>query len=262
VLATTLVPVVGTTGVVGLRLGTAAVVLLAVWRPRLRSQRDHALLLVGVGLVLCVHHLSFYAAISRIPLGTATTIEFLGPFTVAVALSRGAAQLAWAVLALAGVVLVAGPSASSDAWGLAAAGLAAAAWGGYVLLARVLARTVPVGPGLASAVTVGALVAVPLGLLANGAGLLRPHVLLTGGCVALLSTVAPYLLQLHALRRLDPRAFGLLTSLEPAVAALLGLVLLAQRLTPGQWTGVAAVVAASASATLERDHRVRRRRLR
>jgi inner membrane transporter RhtA len=251
--------VVGTTGVVGLRLGIAAVILLAVWRPRLREQRGHALLLVSVGLVLCVHHLGFYTAISRIPLGTATTLEFLGPFTVALALSRGGADLACAVLALAGVVLVAGPSASTDAWGLAAAMVAAAAWGSYVLLARVLARTLPVGPGLASAVTVGALVSVPLGLAVNGAGLLRPHVLLTGVGVALLSTVAPYLLQLHALRRLDPRAFGLLTSLEPAVAALLGLVLLGQRLTPGQWTGVAAVVVASASATLEREHRARRR---
>jgi inner membrane transporter RhtA len=238
------------------------VILLAVCRPRLRDQREHALLLMSVGLVLCVHHLSFYTAISRIPLGTATTLEFLGPFTVALALSRGAADLACAVLALAGVVLVAGPSASTDAWGLAAAMVAAAAWGSYVLLARVLARTVPVGPGLASAVTVGALVSVPLGLAVNGAGLLRPRVLLTGAGIALLSTVAPYLLQLHALRRLDPRAFGLLTSLEPAVAALLGLVLLGQRLTAGQWTGVAAVVVASASATLEREHRARRRLLR
>ena len=233
-----------------------------MWRPRLRSQRDHALLLVSVGLVLCVHHLSFYTAISRIPLGTATTLEFLGPFTVALARSRGLADVGWAVLALAGVVLVAGPSASADVWGLAAALLAGVAWGGYVLLARVLAQTMPVGPGLASAVTVGALVAVPLAVAADGLGLLQPRVLVTGGGVALLSTLAPYLLQLHALRRLDARAFGVLTSLEPAVAALLGLVLLGQRLSAGQWTGVAAVVAASASATLAHDRRTRRGPLR
>jgi inner membrane transporter RhtA len=254
--------VVGTTGVVGLRLGIAAVVLLLVWRPRLGDHRRHLRLLGSVGLVLCAHHLSFYAAISRIPLGTATTIEFLGPFTVAVALSRGATDLAWAVLALAGVALVAGPSASSDVPGLVAAAAAAAAWGGYVLLARVLARTMPVGPGLASAVTLGALVSVPLALATHGLGLLRPQVLVTGAAVALLSTVAPYLLQLHALRRLDPRAFGLLTSLEPAVAALVGLVLLGQRLGPVQWAGVLAVVAAAASATLDHERRTRRGRLR
>jgi inner membrane transporter RhtA len=253
--ATTLLAEVGAAGVVTLRLGLAALVLAVLCRPSLRLTRRQWRVAASVGAVLCVHHLGFYAAVARVPLGTATTIEFLGPFAIALSFSRTRADLLWAFLALAGVVLVAAPTGATDRWGLVCAALAGGAWAGYILLARPLGRALPGGTGLTVAVGIGALLSLPVGLGTAGTALADPQVLLVGACVAVLSTVGPYLLQLLALRRLHPRGFSLLSSLEPAVAALVGLSLLGQRLDVAQWLGVLAVVTASAAATAA-HHRV------
>jgi inner membrane transporter RhtA len=248
--ATSLHGVVGAAGVVTLRLCVAALVLGVLLRPSLRLDRRRWLLCLAVGLLLCAHHLSFYTALARLGLGTTTTVEFLGPFGIALVLSRTRTDVVWALLAVAGVTLVARPEASSDVRGLAWAAAASLAFAGYILAGGRLARALPGGHGLALAVAVGAVTSLPLGLAAGGPDLLRLPVLAVGAAVAVPSTVVPYLLQMHAMRRLDPRLVSLLLCAEPAVAAVTGLVLLGQHLTAGQWAGVLAVVLTSAAATL------------
>ncbi|GAA1942255.1 EamA family transporter [Kitasatospora viridis] len=255
-LTTGLYPAVGTAGVVTLRLCFAAAVLCALWRPGLRRDRvtgrrwDRGTLatVIATGTLLTVHHLTYYGAVVRIPLGAATTVEFLGPFALALAGSRRAPDLARALLALAGVVLLGAGGLALDPVGVALAAVAGACWAGYILLAGRLARRVAGGGGLALAVGWGALLSLPFGVASGGAALLRPGVLALGLAVAVLSSVLPYSLQFEAIRRLSPRVFGLLTSLEPAVGALIGLLFLGQRLAAAQWIGIAAVACASALA--------------
>ncbi len=251
-LTTRLYPAVGPGGVVTLRLGVAAAVLLALWRPGPRWDRATLAAALAAGSLLAVHHLAYYEAVERIPLGAATTVEFLGPFAVAVLGSRRAADLLWACLAAAGVVLLSGCGPALDTTGLAAAACAGCCWGGYILAARRLAARVPDGRGLALAVAWAFLLSLPYGVLQGGSRLLAPGTLALGAAVAVLSSVLPYTLQLEALRRLSARAFGVLTSLEPAVGALLGLLLLGQRPAAWQWAGVMAVAAASAGACRSR----------
>jgi inner membrane transporter RhtA len=247
VIATPLAREIGPAGVVTLRLGLAALILGLLTRPTRRSVDGRLPTVLAVGVVLCVHHLAYYSAISRIPLGSATTIEFAGPFAVAVATSRRRWDVVWAVTALVGVVLVAGPTAARSGVGVLAAVGAGAAWATYIWLARRLALLGAGGDTLAVAVAVGAVVSLPLGVGAISAR----GALVAGTAVAVLSTLLPYLLQLHALRRLPARLFSLLTSTEPAVAALFGLAFLGQTLDPRAWFGVAAVVLTSVAVTLE-----------
>ena len=240
---------VGPAGVVLLRLALAALLLGALWRPRLRLDRRTLGTVLAAGTLLAVHHLSYYEAVGRIPLGAATTVEFLGPFVIALAGSRRPVDLLWSLLAAAGVLLLgAGGTALSPA-GLGFAALAGACWGGYILVSARLARSVPGGGGLALAVAWGALLSLPYGLVRAGRELLDPRVLLLALAVAVLSSVLPYSFNLEALRRIPPRVFGVLTSLEPAVGAVVGLLLLGQRLDLWQSAGVAAVALASIGAT-------------
>jgi inner membrane transporter RhtA len=254
---TGLYPAVGTGGVVTLRLCLAAAVLCGVWRPGLLHDRstgrrwDRGTIgtIVAAGTLLAVHHLAYYNAVARVPLGAATTVEFLGPFALALAGSRRAADLAWALLAVTGVVLLGSGGLALNAAGLGFAAVAGACWAGYILVAARLARRVRDGGGLALAVTWGALLSLPFGLASGGTALLRPWVLALGLAVAVLSSVLPYSFQFEAIRRLPPRVFGILTSLEPAAGAVIGLLFLDQRLAPVQWIGIAAVACASAGAT-------------
>ncbi|BDM70302.1 membrane protein [Streptomyces nigrescens] len=248
-LTTRLYPVVGPAGVVSLRLCLAAVVLTALWRPGLRWDRTTLGVAAAAGTLLAVHHLSYYEAVDRLPLGAATTMEFLGPFAIALFGSRRAADLLWACLAAAGVVLLSHSGIPLDTAGLACALLAGCCWGGYILVGKRLAERVPDGRGLALAVTWGALLSLPYGIAQAGSRLLEPTTLALAAVVAILSSVLPYTFHLEALRRLPPRTFGVLTSLEPAVGALIGLVLLGQHLAVPQWAGVLAVALASIGAT-------------
>jgi inner membrane transporter RhtA len=198
-------------------------------------------------------NLSFYEAIARIPLGVAVTIEFLGPLAVALLGSRRLLDALWAVLAAGGVALLAEGSGRFSLVGVLFALGAGAMWACYILLTAKLGQQSVGGGGLAIAMAVGGILAAPIGVAEAGATLFHPSVLLAGLAVALLSSVVPYSVELEALRHIPPRVFGVLMSLEPAVAALCGLVVLGQLLGPAQWAAVCLVVAASIGAT--RGHR-------
>ncbi|GLZ32356.1 threonine transporter RhtB [Lentzea sp. NBRC 105346] len=240
---------VGATGTVTLRLVFAAVVLLLIWRPALRLDRRTWTVIVAYGVVLGTMNLSFYLALDRIPLGAAVTIEFLGPLSVAVFGSRRWLDGLWVVLAATGVVLLTRVNGGLVWSGVLFALGAAACWAAYILLAAKLGSKTSDGKGLALAMVFGSLVALPFGVATGGTALLDPVVLVVGLVVALMSSVIPYSLELQALRKMPPRVFGILMSVEPAVAALAGLVVLGERLEPIQWAAIACVVVASIGAT-------------
>ncbi len=233
------------------RLGLAAVVLLAVWRPRVRGHPPADLRTAFLfGLTLGGMNLCIYESIHRIPLGVAVTIEFVGPLAVAVAGSRRALDGVWVVLAAAGVLLLAdgGGGAPLDALGVGFALAAGALWAAYILLSARTGRAFPGGRGLALAMIPAVVLVAPAGIADAGAALLRPELLGALAVVALASSVIPYSLELEALRRLPARVFGVLMSAEPAVAALAGLVVLGQQLAARDWVAIGLVVCASVGA--------------
>jgi inner membrane transporter RhtA len=249
--AVTLFDELGPAGAALVRLAVAAVVLVAIWRPRVAGHRRADLrVAVLFGLSLGLMNWAIYSAMDRIPLGIAVTIEFAGPLAVAVLASHRALDLLWVALAAVGIVLLADPGGDLDALGVLFALLAAALWAAYILLSARTGRLFPGGSGLAIAMVVGAVVLAPAGVAQAGTALFEPHLLAAGAAVALVSSVIPYSLELEALRRLPARVFGVLMSLEPAVAALAGLIVLDQALGAGEWAAIALVVVASAGATL------------
>ena len=233
-LAATLFDDLGPAGTSVLRLGFAAA------DPR-------ALRLVALfGLALGLMNLTFYEAVDRIPLGVAVTVEFAGPLGVAVVLSRRRLDLVWAALAALGIVLLTNPFGESiDGVGLAFALGAAACWAAYILLAQRAGRHFSGSDGVALAMVVAALVPLVPGVVQGGADLLRPELLAIGAGIALLSSVIPYSLETEALRRLPTHVFGVLMSLEPAVAAVAGLLVLGQDLVARQIAAIGLVVLAS-----------------
>ncbi len=248
-LAKQLFGTIGSAGTVAVRLFFAAVVLLVVWRPSVRLDRRAWAVIASYGLVLGVMNLCFYLALAKIPLGIVVTIEFLGPLAVAIGGSRRWLDGVWALLAAGGVVLLTEGRGDLHLVGILFALAAAACWAGYILLSAALGRHTTDGRGLALGMALAAVVVAPVGIADSGAALLEPWVLLVGLGVALLSSVIPYSLELEALRRIPPKVFGVLMSLEPAVAALVGLIVLGELLGPLQWVAVLLVVAASAGAT-------------
>ena len=240
---------VGSLGTVALRLFFAATVLMAWWRPSLRMPRGVWSVVLAYGVILGVMNLCFYLALARIPLGIAVTVEFLGPLAVALAGSRRWLDAFWAVLAASGVALLMEGRGSLDRVGLLLALAAGICWGTYILVGAALGRHTTGGTGLAVGMAVAALVAVPFGVAHGGIALIQPRVLAAGFGVALLSSVVPYSLELEALRKMPPRVFGILMSLEPAMAALVGLIVLQEALRASQWIAVLCVVIASAGAT-------------
>ncbi len=250
-LATTIFDQTGPGGAVLLRLVTASAVLLLVWRPRIRALARRQLALVALlGLVLAVMNLCFYHALARIPLGIAVTLEFAGPLAVGAAGSRRRVDLAWVALALVGILaLTRGDAHSLNGLGVALALAGGVAWGAYILIQARIGRTFRDGSGLAVAMCVATVLALPVGVAEGGSGLLSPHDLLIGVAVGLLSSALPYSLELEALRRIAAGAFGVVMSLEPAVAALAGFLVLGQGLGARELVGIAFVVAASLGAS-------------
>lgn len=236
--------------VVWLRLLTSALVLLAVARPSLRGHtRADWLVVTGFGLSLATMNYAIYESFARIPLGVAVTIEFLGPLAVAIAGSRRRSDLVWAALAATGVLVLGRGDGAVNLAGAAFALLAGAAWAAYILLSAATGRRFSGTSGLALASVVGVVMIAPAGVSQGGAALLDPRLLLVGLAVGLLSSVIPYTLELQALRRIPPGVFGVLMSLEPAAAALIGMVLLGEFLSAWQWAAVACVITASVGAT-------------
>lgn len=248
-LAKSLFPIAGAIGVVTLRLGFAAMILLVAWRPSLRMTRRAWLVVIAFGSVLGVMNALFYEAISRLPLGVTVTIEFLGPLAVAIAGSRRWRDVLWAVLAAGGVALLTDGGGPLSWIGLLCALGAATLWACYILLSAKLGAQTSGGGGLAIAMAIGGLLILPFGAVESGAALVHPMALIAGFGVALLSSVVPYSVELEALRRIPPRVFSVLMSLEPAVAALCGLVVLGQGLRPAQWIAICLVISASVGAT-------------
>ena len=249
-LAKQLFATVGSTGSVALRIFFAAAVLLVVWRPSLRLSRRAWAAVASYGLVLGAMNLSFYLALAHLPLGVAVTITFIGPLAVAIGGSRRWLDAVWGLLAAGGVVLLAeGGNGDVQLLGVLLALVTAACWAAYILLSAALGRHTSGGGGLALGMVLATLVVAPIGIAEAGAALLQPWVLLAGFGVALLSSVIPYSLELEALRRMPPKVFGVLMSLEPAVAALVGLFLLGEILGATQWVAVLMVVVASVGAT-------------
>ena len=250
-LATTLFDDLGPSGTTLLRLAFAAAILIALWRPDPRAYSPASLRLAGLfGLVLGGMNLTFYLALERLPLGVAVTIEFVGPLGVAVFTSHRRADLAWAALAAAGIVLLADPGGGSvDPLGLLFILIAAACWAAYILLARRAGPSFEGGRGLALAMGVAVLVPLVPGVAEGGAALLAPELLLMGAGVAILSSVIPYSLEFEALRRMPANVFGVLMSLEPGVAALAGFLVLGQALGARELAAIALVVVASVGIT-------------
>ncbi|HET7534349.1 MAG TPA: EamA family transporter [Nocardioidaceae bacterium] len=238
------------TAMVWLRLVTSAVILVAIARPALRgrSAADWRVAL-AFGVSLMTMNWAIYQSFARIPLGIAVTIEFLGPLAVAVIGSRRPRDLVWVALAGAGVALLGIAPGDITLVGVLFALLAGAAWAAYILLSASTGRRWPGISGLAVASVVGAVALAPPALVEAGPDLLDAKVLVLGVAIGLLSSVIPYSFELKALRRIPPRVFGVLMSLEPAAAALAAMALLGEFLTPVQWTALACVVVASVGAT-------------
>ncbi|MGW1978534.1 EamA family transporter [Streptomyces sp. NPDC001889] len=245
-----LMPRAGALGVVTLRLVLAALVLLIICRPRLRghSRADWGTV-VAFGSVMAAMNILFYQAADRIPLGAAVTLEVLGPLALSVIVSRRLVNLVWAGLALAGVVLLSGGGFDRlDPVGAAFALAAGAMWAAYIVFSARTGRRFPQADGLALAMVVGALISLPLGIAESGSRLIDPEILLLGLGVAVLSSVLPYTLELLALRRLPAQTFAVLMSLEPAIAAAAGFLVLHQALSTTDALAIALVIAASMGA--------------
>jgi inner membrane transporter RhtA len=245
---------IGAAATVALRLALAALILWPFARPRLRG-RSRADLGAAVALGACsgLLTLAFFEAIARIPLGVAVTIEFLGPLGVALAGSRRARDVAWVIAAGAGVALLTlgdGAGEPLDAAGVAFALVAAVCWAGYILLTKRVGARWPGLEGLSVSLVVAALVTLPVGVAAAGTELLAPDILLAGVGLALLIPLLPYVFELVSLRRLPTALFGVIMSLEPAIAALLGFLVLDQALAATGIVAIALVSVASAGATL------------
>jgi inner membrane transporter RhtA len=239
------------TGLVTLRLLFAALLLGLLFRPRVRNRSASELrLALAFGLTLVSMNLCFYQALDRIPLGIAVTLEFVGPLGVALLGSRRATDLVWVVLAAAGIVLLAPDIGGGglDPVGVAFALGAGVLWAAYITLGVHVGRAYSGPTGLVLAMAVGALVALPLGIASAGSQLLQPELLAAGLAVALLSAALPWSLELEALRRIPAHVFGVLMSLEPAIGALIGFLVLGERIGSRAVLAIAMVVIASAGA--------------
>jgi inner membrane transporter RhtA len=250
-----------------LRLWTGALVLIIVaGRPTVRALADvkrrgawhDAAITAAFGIDLGFMNFAIYQAFARIPLGIAVTIEFLGPLTVTVtaALANGgtarrrALALACAALAALGVVLLANGVVGHLNWaGVAWAVGAGAAWACYIIGSKATGQRMPGSSGLVIAMCVAAVAVTAPGVVQGGTRMFRPDLLAIGAAIGILSSVIPYWLEMEALRRISAQLFGVWMSLQPAVAALIGLAILSQRLSPAEWIGICCVVAASAAAS-------------
>jgi inner membrane transporter RhtA len=251
-LAKGLFPALGPVGTVGLRVGLSAIMLMAAFRPRLRdTTAAQWRAVIPYGVVLGTMNIVFYLSLSRIPLGVAVTVEFVGPLAVAVFGSRRAVDMAWVVLAAAGIALIAPWSGGgADLIGVLLALAAGACWAAYILLGGRVSRIMSGGKSVATGMVIASFVALPAAIATGGFARLTVPLFVAGIGVALLSSAIPYTLEMIGLKGLPARTFGILMSLEPAVAALLGLVFLHELLSLRQWLAVALIIVASTGSTL------------
>lgn len=253
-----LFPQVGSVGTTALRVGFSALLLLALWRPwRWPLSRADAMSVLRYGVALGLMNLLFYMSLRTIPFGVAVAIEFSGPLAVAMISSRKPVDFLWLVLAVVGLglLLPLGHSvASLDPEGVIYALAAAVCWGAYIVFGKRLSH-LHAGHSVALGLSVAAITVVPFGVWHAGSALLDPNILLFGLGVAAISSAVPISLEMVALKRLPQEAFGIMTSMEPAVAALLGLLMLDEHLNGLQWLAIVCIMmaAAGSSVTARRD---------
>jgi inner membrane transporter RhtA len=249
-ISTKLFGTIGPAGAVLLRLVSASIVLVLLWRPRTRTRQDLVLAAV-FGVVLAGMNVAFYESIQRIPLGIAVTIEFVGPLAVALVGSRRKLDFLWVALAALGIVaLMQGDTHGLNTVGVVLALAAGCMWGLYIVVNARVGKAFEDGSGLALAMCVASVLVLPLGVAEGGASLVHPHSLLLGAAVGMLSSAIPYTLELEALRRIAKSVFGVLMSLEPAMAALAGFLIIGQSLSGRELAGIALVIVASLGASL------------
>ena len=249
-----LFPLVGSLGTTALRVGFSALLLLVVWRPwRWALAPADRMSVLRYGVALGLMNLLFYMSLRTIPFGLAVAIEFSGPLAVALFSSRKPLDFVWLALAMAGLGLLlpwGGSAQALDATGVLYALAAAAFWGAYIVFGKRLGH-LHAGHSVALGLSVAAVTVVPFGIWQAGAALLEPRTLLIGLGVAAVSSAIPISLEMMALKRLPPGAFGIMTSMEPAVAALLGLLVLNEQLSPQQWGAIVLIMAAAAGSSVK-----------
>ena len=257
-LAKQLFPVLGAQGTSALRGGFAALILVAIWRPwRWTLARPQVWALLRFGVALGAMNLLFYMALRTIPFGLAVAIEFSGPLAVAIYHSRRPVDFVWLALAVAGLALIlpiGGASAGAlvlEPVGIACAVGAAFCWALYILLGQRLG-SIPSGQAVSLGLVFAAMVVVPFGVAEAGAKLLQPSILLFGLMVAAISSALPYTLEMMALRRLPPATFGIALATEPAIAALMGMLLLHEQLVGTQWLAIACIMGAAMGSAITR----------
>jgi len=247
-----LFPVVGAAGTASLRIGLSALMLLVAVRPRLgqlRAAQWRAV--VPYGVALGFMNFLFYCALARVPLGLGVTLEFVGPLLVAMAGSRRWLDVLWAVLAGAGIALIAPWGGHGiDPVGMLLALAAGGCWAVYIVLGGRVAEVLPGNTAVAIGMLFAAAAVLPFGLAGGKLATLTPQLLGLGAALALLSSALPFTLEMQALKRLPTRTFSILMSVEPAAAALCGWLFLGEHLSAAQWLAVLLVMAASAGATL------------
>lgn len=247
-IATLAFPAIGPAGVVAVRQWVAAIVLLCIGRPRLRSfSAAQWRLVLGLAFVFAAMNLSLYSAIERIGLGLAVTLEFLGPLCIALIGSRRLANLLCAVAAAGAVLLLVRPAPSTDYLGIGLALLAAVCWGCYIVLNRAVGASLPGLEGTAAAAAISGIIYLPV-----GAWVLWHHppsaaVLGYALAAGVLSSAVPFLVDLLALRRVPAHSFGMFMSISPVFAALIGMVVLGQRLDSLEWLAIMVIVGANAA---------------
>jgi inner membrane transporter RhtA len=246
-----LFPIVGPATTSALRVGLAAIMLLAAFRtPILRLTGEQWRAVLPYGIALGAMNVLFYLAIARIPLGLGVALEFVGPLGVAVASSRRAIDVVWVALAAVGIALIAPWSGSTiDPLGVFFALLTGAGWATYIVFGRRVSQLMSGGAAVATGMLIASVIVLPVAVVSGGVWTLSPRLWALAVGLAILSSALPFTLEMHALGRMPARAFSILMSLEPAVAALVGLVFLHEMLTVPQWTAIALVIAASAGST-------------
>ena len=255
-MAKQLIPAIGAPGTTALRLGLSALIVCVLQRPwRSLPSRSSIGVILAYGLALGTMNFVFYMSLRTIPLGIAVALEFTGPLAVALAGSRRRTDFLWIALAVVGLLFllpIARTERSLDPVGVAFALAAGVCWALYIIFGQKAGRAH--GPSASTwGMLIAAIITVPVGLALGGRAVLSPPVLPMGLAVAVLSSAFPYTLEMIALRQLATKTFGTLMSLEPAVAALAGLVFLNERLTATQWLAIAAVMVASMG-TVREDH--------
>jgi inner membrane transporter RhtA len=248
-----LFPVLGAAATASVRNGLSAILLLAVFRPPLLGlTANQWRAVVPYGVTIGVMNLLFYQTIARIPLGLGVTLEFIGPLGVAIVGSRRVLDVLWVVLAALGIALIAPWQTKNaiDPVGVALGLLTGVCWATYIVLGGRVSQRLPGGSAVAIGMSLATLTVLPFALAGGGLARFSPRLFLSGAALALLSSALPFTLEMHALRALPGRTFSILMSLEPAVAALCGLLFLNERLTEAQSVAVGLVIAASIGAAV------------